>query len=317
MRLAFKCQNQRRTAAGWAALLSTKPPSKHNPTNLSAKDANPDVDGQATLQANPLFNFPAGVSGPNYAYDAAGYAIPSIGSDVIDSDDVRASVVALQPAISQTSHGQVNNPTGLIVVRAAGHEIALPRDLLQRESEKLFRVSFAFASLIDPPSSNEPIPNQQVQQVRDQQVERPADQQAQQQLHMVPSASSKVVPAVQEEMQIDMRLVDTGRGVRIHKTVLQAPHVIEQPLAREEFIVEHIRQDQLINEGPIPEPRYEGDTFVIPVLEEVLVVRTQWRIKEEIRITRLRRPIMTTQTVVLKSDQVKVERFDENKGSAS
>jgi hypothetical protein len=47
------------------------------------------------------------------------------------------------------------------------------------------------------------------------------------------------------------------------------------------------------------------------VLEEVLVVQKQLLLKEEVRITRLRRPVHAPQSVTLKSEQVTEERFDE------
>jgi hypothetical protein len=51
---------------------------------------------------------------------------------------------------------------------------------------------------------------------------------------------------------------------------------------------------------------------VVPVLEEVLVVERRLRIKEELHITRIRREERHVESVLLKSEQVSVERFDEH-----
>jgi hypothetical protein len=48
------------------------------------------------------------------------------------------------------------------------------------------------------------------------------------------------------------------------------------------------------------------------VLEEVLVVERRLRIKEELHITRIRREERHVESVLLKSEQVSVERFDEH-----
>ncbi|GAA5231440.1 hypothetical protein GCM10025794_34850 [Massilia kyonggiensis] len=50
----------------------------------------------------------------------------------------------------------------------------------------------------------------------------------------------------------------------------------------------------------------------MPILEEVLVVERRLRIKEELHITRTRREEHHVDTVMLKSEQVSVERFDEH-----
>lgn len=60
-----------------------------------------------------------------------------------------------------------------------------------------------------------------------------------------------------------------------------------------------------------PGHRHEGDTLVIPVLEEVLVVERKLRIREELHITRVRHEERHVETVPLKAERVEVERFDE------
>jgi uncharacterized protein (TIGR02271 family) len=118
-------------------------------------------------------------------------------------------------------------------------------------------------------------------------------------------------PVRQEQLHIGKRVADTGRGVRIHKTVLEQEHVVDEPLLHDELAVEHVPVGALVSHSDPPRMRYEGDTLVVPVLEEVLVVQKQLRLKEEVRITRHRREAHAPQTVTLRSEQVVVERFDE------
>jgi len=121
-----------------------------------------------------------------------------------------------------------------------------------------------------------------------------------------------VVPVYQEEAWVEKRIVDTGRGVRIHKTVAELPCRIDERLQRDEVEVTHVPVDRIVALDQAPATRYEGDTLVVPILEEVLVVERRLRIKEELRITRHRREEHHAETVLLKSEQVSVERFDEH-----
>jgi stress response protein YsnF len=62
-------------------------------------------------------------------------------------------------------------------------------------------------------------------------------------------------------------------------------------------------------EGPIP-VRYEGDTMVVSVLEEVLVVGTRLLLKEEVHITTRRTETHRPVPVTRRREDVAVERVD-------
>ncbi|HEX7646309.1 MAG TPA: YsnF/AvaK domain-containing protein [Noviherbaspirillum sp.] len=117
-------------------------------------------------------------------------------------------------------------------------------------------------------------------------------------------------PVMEERLQVGKRLVDTGRGLRIRKTVGERERVIDEPLMRDELAVEHVPVGQIVPGDAPPQMRYEGDTLVVPVLEEVLVVQKQLLLKEEVRITRHRHEVREPQRVALRSEHVEVERFE-------
>jgi stress response protein YsnF len=119
------------------------------------------------------------------------------------------------------------------------------------------------------------------------------------------------VPVYEEQALVDKRVVDTGRGVRIHKIVAEHPCHIDESLTHDEVQVSHVPVDRIVALDQAPATRYEGDTLVVPILEEVLVVERRLRIKEELRITRTRREERHAETVMLKAEQVSVERFDD------
>lgn len=118
------------------------------------------------------------------------------------------------------------------------------------------------------------------------------------------------IPVLQEEFNIGTRTVDTGRGVRISKTVTELPFEINEILHRDEVSVHHVPIDRIVAAGDAPASRYEGDTLIIPIVEEVLVMERRLRIKEELHVTTTRHDEHHAETVMLKSEQVHVERFD-------
>lgn len=117
------------------------------------------------------------------------------------------------------------------------------------------------------------------------------------------------IPVVEEELRVGRRTVETGRGVRLHKTVAEEHVRIDETLAHEELEIERVPIDAWV-EGDLPKRRYEDETLVIPVLEEVLVVQKRVRLKEEIRITATARQQPASERVVLRREQISVERFD-------
>jgi len=60
--------------------------------------------------------------------------------------------------------------------------------------------------------------------------------------------------------------------------------------------------------------RYEGETMVIPLLEEVLVVEKRLMLKEELRVTKIRREVRSPQRVTVRSEEAVIERLDRDSG---
>ncbi len=117
-----------------------------------------------------------------------------------------------------------------------------------------------------------------------------------------------VVPVMAEELNVQRRQVNTG-GVRVRKVVREHEEIVDQPMLREEVNVERVPVNQMVAGGP-PQVRYEGDTMVIPILEEVLVVEKRLVVKEEIRITRRQTTASQPQHITLMSEEAIVERMD-------
>ena len=124
-----------------------------------------------------------------------------------------------------------------------------------------------------------------------------------------------IIPVVEERIAVDKRQVETGRGLRVTKTIEQHEELVDPPLMEDELVIEHVSCDILLDEGQSIGPRKEGDTLIVPVLEEVVIVQKRVRLREEIRITRHRRETHDPQNVTVRKERVKIERFDDKSSS--
>jgi uncharacterized protein (TIGR02271 family) len=123
--------------------------------------------------------------------------------------------------------------------------------------------------------------------------------------------STKTLPVYQEQLQVSTRTIETGKGVRVRKSVTEQPHQVNQALLHDEVVVKRVAGDQTFSLSDAPGTRYEGETLIVPVLEEILVIERRVRLKEEIHITKIQREEQYSETVLLKSEEVSIERFDE------
>jgi uncharacterized protein (TIGR02271 family) len=123
------------------------------------------------------------------------------------------------------------------------------------------------------------------------------------------SDEALVLPVIAERLMVQKHTRVTGR-VRIRKTVQEREEVVDEPLLRQTVHVEHVPINRVV-EGELP-VRYEGDTIIIPVLEEVLVVEKRLMLKEELHITQHEEQIHQPQHIVLRSEDITVERTTPN-----
>jgi uncharacterized protein (TIGR02271 family) len=114
------------------------------------------------------------------------------------------------------------------------------------------------------------------------------------------------IPLVQEELSISKRQREKGRVV-VQTIPRERQELIEQELERVDVEIERIPIDRVV-ETP-PDIREEGDTLVIPVIEEVVVVEKRLVLREEIRVHRRRSVEQFQQSVTLRSEDVKIERL--------
>ena len=124
------------------------------------------------------------------------------------------------------------------------------------------------------------------------------------------------IPVTEDVLVVGRRTVELGT-VRVSKTTETRQAIVDEPVVREELQIERHRLDRFVSSDEPPVTRTEGDTTVIPVLEEVLVVEKRLMLREEVRITRIRHVESSPHEVTVRREQVHVERSAASAGEAS
>jgi len=123
----------------------------------------------------------------------------------------------------------------------------------------------------------------------------------------VGESETTVIPVIEEQAVISKRLVKGG-GVRISKVVREREETVHTTLAHQETDVTRVPVGEFVSEPE--ETRQEGDTLVVPVYEEVLVVEKRLRLRERLIITRRLVETDQDEQVVLRAEEASVERLE-------
>ena len=113
------------------------------------------------------------------------------------------------------------------------------------------------------------------------------------------------IPLVEERLSVAKRQVESGR-VRVHVTVEEREEVVTEQLLRDDLQIERVPRNVRLTE--VPHVRLEGNTTIVPVVEEVLVVEKALVLVEEIHICRRSVPEEAQIPVSLRHERARVER---------
>lgn len=117
-------------------------------------------------------------------------------------------------------------------------------------------------------------------------------------------AEEIVVPVLAERLRINKRrLVER---VRVATRTREREHLVDEEVLRERVEVERVPIGRVVE--AVPAVREEGDTTVLPVVVEEVVVQRRLVLKEEIRIRRLRATERHRETVVLREQDAVITR---------
>ena len=123
------------------------------------------------------------------------------------------------------------------------------------------------------------------------------------------------VPVIEETLQVAKEVVDRG-GYRITKRVQSHEELVDELLKTEHVEIERRKINKAIADGAIPQTRQEGDTLIVPVIEEMLITVKRLVLVEEVRITRTQGTQRKPQVFTLRKEHIEVERLDPEEPSA-
>lgn len=120
-------------------------------------------------------------------------------------------------------------------------------------------------------------------------------------------SEQQIVPVLSEELNIRRRKRETGT-VRVGTETTEHQETVSMPLTRDRAHVRRVIIDKQVDR--VPPIRREGDTIILPVVEEVAVVEKRLILKEELHVSRSRTTEQHEQTVTLREEHPAVERID-------
>ncbi|MGI4022785.1 MAG: YsnF/AvaK domain-containing protein [Janthinobacterium lividum] len=115
------------------------------------------------------------------------------------------------------------------------------------------------------------------------------------------------IALVEERLNIDIQKVETGT-VQVHKKVILEQVTQEVQVTQEEVQIERVVMNQYVDAAP--QVRYEGDTTIISVVKEVLVVEKRLMLVEELHISKKQTTSSATVTETLRKEEIEINRID-------
>lgn len=122
------------------------------------------------------------------------------------------------------------------------------------------------------------------------------------------------IPLAEERVSVTKREVETGR-LRIQVSVEERQHAVPVELSHDEVEVERVPVNKAVSH--LPSVRLEGSTTIIPVVEEVMVMEKRLVLVEEIHVRRKSVAETRQMPVMLRAEQVRIDRSGNADGAGS
>ena len=111
---------------------------------------------------------------------------------------------------------------------------------------------------------------------------------------------------MEEEASINKQVVEQAK-VRITKKVHEEEEHVDVSSSQEEVEVHKVVINKYVD--AMPETRYEGNTMIVPVMKEVVVVEKRLLLAEEIHITKHKVTSAGEKIIPVLREEVHVERI--------
>jgi len=124
--------------------------------------------------------------------------------------------------------------------------------------------------------------------------------------HTSAEAGETVIPLLAEEIAVAKQTVETGR-VQVARITHEREQLIDELLSRQTAEIERVPIGQHVD--TMPAVREEGDTIVIPIVEEVLVIERRLFLKEEVCVRRVSSTDRHRESMTLRHHEAIVTRL--------
>ncbi|MBT1702132.1 YsnF/AvaK domain-containing protein [Chryseosolibacter indicus] len=128
----------------------------------------------------------------------------------------------------------------------------------------------------------------------------------QQDREQVSATERTTIPVVEERLRVGAEVVETG-SVRLKKDVEEKEVVIDASLAHDHITIERVKINRPVATPP-PAVRYEGNTMIVSVLKEEVVVQKQLVLVEELHISKESVQEHSETPVKLRREKVSIEQ---------
>jgi uncharacterized protein (TIGR02271 family) len=208
---------------------------------------------------------------------------------------------------------RLNDPHTLAaqVVLDDGRQVWLPVSALSRAEDGTYRIPFSDADLRRGLSGGA---YRTLQEGAERQAGPASPETVTRELHPFQqpaqhsnASESQVIPVVEERADVRTRRVETG-AVHVHKTVSEHVQTIQTPVVNEDAEVTRVPVNRIVD-GPVA-IREEGDTTIIPLLEEIIMVEKRLVLREELHVRKRRIEEPHTEQITLRREEANVERRD-------
>ena len=112
------------------------------------------------------------------------------------------------------------------------------------------------------------------------------------------------IPIVKEYITVDKEVHETK--IEVSKRVSEETKTLNIPLVHEGYEVKHVTVNKIVDEPP--PVRNEGDTVIIPVVREVVIVQKKYEVVEEIHMIKQKTTIPHIQEITLLKEEVQIKR---------
>jgi stress response protein YsnF len=122
-----------------------------------------------------------------------------------------------------------------------------------------------------------------------------------------PEAANPSVALHTEDLSVSRR-ENIGDAVRVSTVTRERERLVDETLTHERVEIERVPIGRLVD--AVPPVREEGDTTIMPVVEETVVIERRLILKEEVHIRRVRTSEQHRETVMLQEQDAVITRTE-------